>query len=129
MRKRCCAAEPPFGTLKRMTAGGRFLTRNLNGARTEMTLSVLAYNILRTINMKPSPTLTKPGTKRRPRSNRSILSFPHGLEGPAWYAPSAPPPCNTKTFCSDIEFIALLAIRRIRLYTLIRHWAISSYMR
>jgi len=33
-------------------AGGRFLTRNLKGTRTEMALSVLAYNMLRVINIK-----------------------------------------------------------------------------
>jgi transposase len=52
MRRRRCAAEYPFGTIKRMMAGGRFLTRNLKGTRTEMALSVLAYNILRAINIK-----------------------------------------------------------------------------
>lgn len=52
MRKRRCAAEHPFGTIKRKTAGGRFLTRNLKGTTTEMALSVLAYNILRAINIK-----------------------------------------------------------------------------
>jgi transposase len=52
MRKRRCAAEHPFGTIKRMMAGGRFLTRNLKGTRTEMALSVLAYNMLRAINIK-----------------------------------------------------------------------------
>lgn len=52
MRLRRCAAEHPFGTIKRMTAGGRFLTRNLKGTRTEMALSVLAYNMLRAINIK-----------------------------------------------------------------------------
>ncbi|WP_371349407.1 IS1182 family transposase [Ancylobacter sp. IITR112] len=51
MRARRCAVEHPFGTLKRMTAGGRFLTRNLKGTRTEMALSVLAYNILRATNI------------------------------------------------------------------------------
>lgn len=51
MRKRRCAAEHPFGTIKRMTAGGRFLTRNLKATRTEMALSVLAYNMLRAINI------------------------------------------------------------------------------
>ena len=35
-----------------MTGGGRFLTRNLKGTRTEMALSVLAYNMLRVINIK-----------------------------------------------------------------------------
>ena len=52
MATRRCAAEHPFGTIKRMMAGGRFLTRNLKGTRTEMALSVLAYNILRAINIK-----------------------------------------------------------------------------
>jgi transposase len=52
MAKRRCAAEHPFGTIKRMMAGGRFLTRTLKGARAEMALSVLAYNILRAINLK-----------------------------------------------------------------------------
>jgi transposase len=52
MRARRCAVEHPFGTIKRMMAGGRFLTRNLKGTRTEIALSVLAYNLLRTINLK-----------------------------------------------------------------------------
>lgn len=52
MRKRRCAAEHPFGTIKRMMAGGRFLTRSLKGTRTEMALSVLAYNMLRAINIR-----------------------------------------------------------------------------
>jgi hypothetical protein len=29
IQQRRCAAEHPFGTIKRMTAGGRFLTRGL----------------------------------------------------------------------------------------------------
>lgn len=52
MRKRRCAAEHPFGTIKRMTAGGRFLTRNLKGTRTEMALSVIAYNMRRAITIR-----------------------------------------------------------------------------
>jgi transposase len=51
MHRRRCAAEHPFGTIKRMMAGGRFLTRNLKGTRTEMALSILAYNMLRAINI------------------------------------------------------------------------------
>jgi hypothetical protein len=35
-----------------MMAGTRFLTRNLKGTRAEMALSVLAYNMLRVINIK-----------------------------------------------------------------------------
>ena len=52
MAKRRCAAEHPFGTIKRMMAGGRFLTRNLKGTRTEMALSILVYNLLRAINIR-----------------------------------------------------------------------------
>ncbi len=55
MRIRRSAVEHPFGTIKPMMAGGRFLTRNLKGTRTEMALSILAYNIMRTINTKPTP--------------------------------------------------------------------------
>jgi hypothetical protein len=51
MRQRRCAAEHPFGTIKRMTAGGRFLTRGLTKVKTEAALSILAYNILRAINL------------------------------------------------------------------------------
>jgi transposase len=51
MRRRRCASEHPFGTIKRMTAGGRFLTRGIEKAKAEAALSVLAYNILRAINL------------------------------------------------------------------------------
>jgi len=57
IRQRRCASEHPFGTIKRMTAGGRFLTRGLNKARAEAALSVLAYNIIRTINLVGAATL------------------------------------------------------------------------
>lgn len=56
MRRRRCAAEHPFGTIKRMSSG-RFLTRNLQGTRTEMALSVLAYNVLRSLNLTGPDTL------------------------------------------------------------------------
>ncbi len=52
MRIRRCAAEHPFGTIKRTMADGRFLTRNLKGTRTEMALSVLTYNIRRAISLR-----------------------------------------------------------------------------
>ena len=51
MRRRRCTAEHPFGTIKRMTAGGRFLTRGLNKVKAETALSALPYNILRAINL------------------------------------------------------------------------------
>lgn len=51
MRLRRCAAEHPFGTIKRMTAGGRFLTRGLAKVKAEAALSVLACNIMSAINL------------------------------------------------------------------------------
>ena len=57
IRQRRCAAEHPFGTIKRMTAGGRFLTRGLEKVSGETALSVLAYNIIRTINLLGAATL------------------------------------------------------------------------
>jgi transposase len=53
MRRRRCSAEHPFGTMKRMMTG-RFLTRGLKGTRTEMALSVLAYNMIRHANLAAS---------------------------------------------------------------------------
>lgn len=51
IRQRRCASEHPFGTIKRMTAGGRFLTRGLKKVGGEAALSVLAYNIIRAVNL------------------------------------------------------------------------------
>jgi transposase len=57
IRQRRCASEHPFGTIKRMTAGGRFLTRGLGKVSAEAALSVLAYNIIRAINLIGAATL------------------------------------------------------------------------
>ena len=51
LRRRRCSAEHPFGTMKRMMTG-RFLTRGIKGTSTEMALSVLAYNMIRSINLR-----------------------------------------------------------------------------
>jgi hypothetical protein len=47
LRKRL--AEYPFGTIKHHWDQGHFLTRKLTNVRTEMALTILAYNIKRTI--------------------------------------------------------------------------------
>jgi transposase len=57
IRQRRCASEHPFGTIKRMTAGGRFLSRSLKKVSGEAALSVLAYNIIRAINLLGATTL------------------------------------------------------------------------
>lgn len=51
MRLRRCSAEHPFGTMKRMMTG-RFLTRGIKRTSTEMALSVLAFNMIRSINLR-----------------------------------------------------------------------------
>ena len=43
--------EHPFGTIKHSMNQGYFLMRGLDKVRAEMGLSVLAYNIKRTINI------------------------------------------------------------------------------
>ena len=57
IRQRRCASEHPFGTIKRMTAGGRFLTRGLKKVSGEAALSVLAYNLIRAISLIGATTL------------------------------------------------------------------------
>lgn len=51
MRTRRCTVEHPFGTIKRMTGGGRFLTRGLRRVKAEAALSVLAYNMIHAVNI------------------------------------------------------------------------------
>lgn len=55
MRLRRCSVEHPFGTMKRMMTG-RFLTRGIAGTSTEMALSVLAFNMIRSINIRAKPS-------------------------------------------------------------------------
>jgi transposase len=57
MRVRRCTVEHPFGTIKRMSGGGRFLTRGLRRVKAEAALSVLAFNIIRAANTVGTETL------------------------------------------------------------------------
>ena len=57
IHQRRCASEHPFGPIKRMTAGGRFLTRGPKKVGGEAALSVLAYNLIRAINLIGAATL------------------------------------------------------------------------
>ncbi|MES2067485.1 MAG: transposase [Pseudomonadota bacterium] len=50
MRIRRCTVEHPFGTIKRMSGGGRFLTRKLRAVKAEAALSILAFNLLHAMN-------------------------------------------------------------------------------
>ena len=50
MTIRRCTVEHPFGTIKRMSGGGRFLTRGLRAVKAEAALSIPAFNILHAAN-------------------------------------------------------------------------------
>ena len=44
-------AEHPFGSIKQWMGHGAFLTRRLNNVRGEFSLTALAYNMRRAINL------------------------------------------------------------------------------
>ncbi len=56
-RSRKALAEHPFGTLKYHWHHGNFLMKRLPNVRTEMSLSILAYNLKRAINVLGVKTL------------------------------------------------------------------------
>jgi hypothetical protein len=51
LKQRKQLVEHPFGTLKRPWNQGYFLLRSLAKVRAEMSLSVLAYNLRRVLNI------------------------------------------------------------------------------
>jgi hypothetical protein len=51
MRKRTAIVEHPFGTIKRWMDQGYFLMRGKQNVSTDMSLSMLAYNITRVLNI------------------------------------------------------------------------------
>ena len=57
MRQRKQLVEHPFGTMKRWWDAGYFLMRGLEKVRTEFSLTVLAYNRRRVVNLVEMPRL------------------------------------------------------------------------
>ncbi len=51
MRQRRETVEHPFGTIKARMGATHFLMKRLKNLRTEMALSVLAYNLTRAMNI------------------------------------------------------------------------------
>ena len=51
MRQRRETVEHPFGTIKARMGSTHFLMKGLKNVRTEMALSVLAYNLTRVMNI------------------------------------------------------------------------------
>jgi transposase/macrodomain Ter protein organizer (MatP/YcbG family) len=57
VKQRKSIVEHPFGTMKRSMDQGYFLTRRLCNVRTEMSLTMLAYNIKRALTLKGTQDL------------------------------------------------------------------------
>jgi transposase len=57
MKQRKQLVEHPFGTMKRWWDAGYFLMRGLEKVRTEFSLTVLAYNLRRVVNLVAMPRL------------------------------------------------------------------------
>ena len=57
MKLRKQLVEHPFGTIKSAWNQGYFLTRELEGVNAEMSLTVLAYNLKRVIQILGVPTM------------------------------------------------------------------------
>jgi len=51
VKRRKCIVERPFGTIKHSINQGHFLTRRLPNVRSEMSPTVLAYNIKRVLKI------------------------------------------------------------------------------
>ena len=51
LKQRKAIVEHPFGTIKHSMNQGHFLMRGLPNVRSEMSLTVLAYNLKRVINI------------------------------------------------------------------------------
>ncbi|MCJ7709028.1 MAG: transposase [Anaerolineales bacterium] len=59
LKRRKGIVEHPFGTIKRSMNQEYFLTRGLGNVRTEMSLSVLAYDLLRAVNILGVPKMIR----------------------------------------------------------------------
>ena len=57
VKRRKSIVEHPFGTIKRSMDQGYFLTRRLCNVRTEMSLTMLAYNMKRVIGLRGTEEL------------------------------------------------------------------------
>jgi transposase len=51
IKARACIVEHPFGTIKQPMNQGYFLTRGFEGVKAELSLTMLAYNIKRVLNI------------------------------------------------------------------------------
>ena len=59
LRRRRESVEHPFGSIKQWMGQGAFLMRRLENVRGEFSLTALAYNMRRAINLVGVPTLVE----------------------------------------------------------------------
>jgi transposase len=85
VKKRKLIVEHPFGTIKRSMDQGYFLTRRLCNVRTEMSLTMLAYNIKRALMLKGTVELMAALAMR----GSSLLSLAENRDSDFWRIRSA----------------------------------------
>jgi hypothetical protein len=102
MRLRRCTVEYPFATIKyRISGHPRLLMRGLSGARVEIGLATMAYNLKRITNVLGATKLTQSA------SSRLIEAQPRNAQFKILRALSEsicvlPPPRETQ-FCNDLD--------------------------
>ena len=79
-RTRRNTVEHPFGTIKHAMNQGHFLTKGLRQVRAEFSLSALAYNLLRAMNIVGVRKLVE-ALRRRLRALARALRYIHGFQG------------------------------------------------
>ena len=79
-RQRRNMVEHPFGTIKHAMNQGHFLMKGLRQVRAEFSLSALAYNLLRVMNIVGVKALVK-ALRRRLRALARALQRAHGFRG------------------------------------------------
>ncbi len=79
-RLRRNTVEHPFGTIKHAMNQGHFLLKGLRQVRAEFSLSALAYNLLRAVNIVGVQKLVK-ALRRRLRALTRALRYIHGFQG------------------------------------------------
>ena len=98
-RTRRNTVEHPFGTIKHAMNQSHFLTKGLRQVRAEFSLSTLAYNLLRVINLVGVKALVE-ALRRRWRALAWAIRCDHDLEG--WFYARV----FTSTICREQNFVA-----------------------
>jgi len=90
--------EHPFGTLKRAMGHGYFLTKGLEKVAGEMSLSVLAYNMKRVLNIVSIEQLME-AVMALKKSAHSFWALFYRIDSRIYLLPYLIIPINTKPLC------------------------------